>query len=149
MDIASVIGLLLGLFAIIGGQALEGGHLKSILEPTAALIVFGGTIGATMISYPLKEFLLGLKMAKSAFKTCLDYSIKFQYFDEFSRTCEVWLSKNYGAEYHLVDEFRGAASRVNSGMSDKAQPLNMDGTAFIAVSDAPAPADKPADKPAK
>ncbi len=88
------------------------------------------------------------QMAKSAFKTCLDYSIKFQYFDEFSRACEVWLSKNFGAEYHLVDEFRGSASRVNSGMSDRAQPLNMDGTAFIAASDAP-PADKPADKPAK
>lgn len=96
------------------------------------------------------------QMAKSAFKTCLDYSIKYQYFDEFSRACEVWLSKNFGAEYHLVDEFRGSASRVNSGMSDKAQPLNMDGTAFIAASDAPPadkpaekPADKPADKPAK
>jgi len=88
------------------------------------------------------------QMAKSAFKTCLDYSIKFQYFDEFSRACEVWLSKNYGAEYHLVDEFRGSASRVNSGMSDKAQPLNIDGTAFIPASDAPAPAEKPADKPA-
>jgi hypothetical protein len=86
------------------------------------------------------------QMAKSAFKTCLDYSIKYQYFDEFSRACEVWLSKNYGAEYHLVDEFRGSASRVNSGMSDKAQPLNIDGTAFIAASEAPA--EKPADKPA-
>jgi hypothetical protein len=61
----------------------------------------------------------------------------------------VWLSKNFGAEYHLVDEFRGSASRVNSGTSDKAQPLNMDGTAFIAASDAPPekPADKSADKP--
>jgi hypothetical protein len=48
----------------------------------------------------------------------------------------------------LVDEFRGSASRVNSGMSDKAQPLNIDGTAFIPASDAPAPAEKPADKPA-
>jgi len=67
VDIASIVGLLLGLFAIVGGQALEGGHLKSILEPTAAIIVFGGTIGATMISYPLKEFLRGVKMAKNAF----------------------------------------------------------------------------------
>ncbi len=29
--------------------------------------------------------------AKVAFKTCLDYSVKYQYFDEYSRTCEVWL----------------------------------------------------------
>jgi hypothetical protein len=33
--------------------------------------------------------------AKGAFKTCLDLSVKHQYFDEFSRSCEVWLSKNY------------------------------------------------------
>ncbi len=90
------------------------------------------------------------QMAKSAYKTCLDYSIKFQFFDEYSRACEVWLSKNYGAEYHLVDEFKDVPSRVNSGMSDKAQPLNMDGSAFAAAIDAPAekPADKAADKPA-
>lgn len=32
---------------------LEGGSIKSIAQPTAALIVFGGTIGATMLSFPL------------------------------------------------------------------------------------------------
>ena len=41
-------------------------------------------------------------------------------------------SKNYGAEYHLIDEFRGAPSRVNSGLSEQAQPLNLDGTVFVA-----------------
>jgi len=83
--------------------------------------------------------------AKAAFKKCLDYSVRFQYFDEYSRTCEVWLSKNYGAEYHLIDEFRGSPSRVNSGLSDRAQPVNMDGSAFTPVTETPA--DKPADKP--
>jgi hypothetical protein len=68
--------------------------------------------------------------AKAAYKKCLDYSVKYQYFDEYSRKCEVWLSKNYGAEYHLIDEFRGSPSRVNSGLSDRPQPLNLDGTPF-------------------
>jgi TolA-binding protein len=68
--------------------------------------------------------------AKAAYKKCLDYSVKYQYFDEYSRNCEVWLSKNYGAEYHLIDEFRGSPSRVNSGLSDRAAPLNLDGTPF-------------------
>jgi hypothetical protein len=81
--------------------------------------------------------------AKAAFKKCLDYSVRFQYFDEYSRTCEVWLSKNYGAEYHLIDEFRGSPSRVNSGLSERAQPVNIDGSGYVPVSDAPA--DKPAD----
>jgi TolA-binding protein len=79
--------------------------------------------------------------AKGAFKTCLDLSVKYQYFDEYSRTCEVWLSKSYGAEYHLIDEFRGSPSRVNSGLSDRPAPLNLDGTAFHDVPPAP---DKPA-----
>ena len=36
------------------------------------------------------------------------YSVKYQYFDEFSRTCEVWLADNYKNEFHVVDEFRGS-----------------------------------------
>jgi chemotaxis protein MotA len=47
---------------ILVGQALEGGHVGSILQLTAAMIVFGGTIGAVMVSFPLKEFARGMKM---------------------------------------------------------------------------------------
>ena len=60
--------------------------------------------------------------AKPALKKCLDYSVKYQYFDEFSRNCEVWLAKNYKAEYHVVDELRGAPTLSNSGLDD-AKPL--------------------------
>ena len=35
--------------------------------------------------------------AKPALVTCLNYSVKYQYFDQFSRDCEVWLAKNYKA----------------------------------------------------
>ena len=52
------------------------------------------------------------KRARPALKTCLDYSVKYQYFDEFSRNCEVWLAKNYKAEYHVVDELRGVADAL-------------------------------------
>ena len=61
MDIASLIGILLGLFAVVGGAALEGLDLGSITQPTAAIIVFGGTIGATMLSFPLKSVLAAAK----------------------------------------------------------------------------------------
>ncbi len=49
--------------------------------------------------------------------------MKFQYFDEYSRDCEVWLAKNYKAEYHVVDELRGAPTLSNSGLDDKSPPL--------------------------
>jgi hypothetical protein len=52
------------------------------------------------------------KRAKEAYKACLSYSTRFQHFDESSRTCEVWLAKNYGAEFHAIDELRGTPSRI-------------------------------------
>ena len=54
--ITSWIGILLGFAGILMGQFLEGGNLGQLLQPTAALIVFGGTLGATMLSSTLKEF---------------------------------------------------------------------------------------------
>lgn len=53
MDLISVFGLLLGLTAIIGGQLLEGGHIGSLIQPTAAMIVLGGTLGAVLLQNPM------------------------------------------------------------------------------------------------
>lgn len=68
------------------------------------------------------------KQARAAYETCLNYSVKYQYFDEDSRSCEKWLSKSYPNDFHLIDEFRGTPSRVNSGLDERAQPLATDGT---------------------
>lgn len=53
LDIASIAGLALAIFAVLGGQALEGGSVGSILQATAAIIVLGGTFGACMVQFPL------------------------------------------------------------------------------------------------
>lgn len=63
MDVLSLIGILLAFAAIVGGQILEGGHIGSILQLTAAVIVFGGTLGAVMLQSPLPIFVQGLRMA--------------------------------------------------------------------------------------
>jgi chemotaxis protein MotA len=55
MDRSSVIGILLGVVAIVGGNLLEGGAAGSIVQGTAAVIVFGGTAGATLLSCPLSD----------------------------------------------------------------------------------------------
>src|SRR5205823_9736076 len=101
--------------------------------------------------------------AKPALVTCLAYSVKFQYFDEFSRSCEVWLAKNYKAEYHVVDELRGAPTLSNSGLEDRPPPLVLGGQAWhppvtgqaekpatteAGASEEEKPAGKPAAKPA-
>ncbi len=67
MDILSVVGIIVALGAIVGGQHLEGGHLSSILQFTAFLIVFGGTIGAVMLQFPLNIFLKSLGAAGMVF----------------------------------------------------------------------------------
>jgi len=53
VDISTILGIVLAVGAIIGGQALEGGHLGSILQLTAFIIVAGGTIGACCVQNPL------------------------------------------------------------------------------------------------
>jgi chemotaxis protein MotA len=52
MDLTTIFGLLIALLCVLGGQALEGGHIGSILQPTAAIIVIGGTIGAVIVQFP-------------------------------------------------------------------------------------------------
>jgi chemotaxis protein MotA len=68
MDTATLIGLLLAFGAIIGGQLLEGGTLRSISQPTAAIIVFGGTLGAVCVSFPMKNVTGAFKAVKKVLK---------------------------------------------------------------------------------
>ena len=67
MDLLTVIGIILAIGAIVGGQILEGGHLGSIVQLTAAVIVIGGTVAAVMVNYPMAIFLKALANAKMIF----------------------------------------------------------------------------------
>ncbi len=67
MDSISLVGLTLALAAILLGQVLEGGHVSSLLQPTAFLIVVGGTLGAVMLQSPLHAFIDGMRMARWVF----------------------------------------------------------------------------------
>ncbi|MFV9511512.1 flagellar motor protein [Tepidibacillus sp. LV47] len=67
MDLSTVIGLILGLSGLIGGFILEGGHASSLLQLTAFMIVFGGTFGAVIISFPMEQLKTVPKLLKIAF----------------------------------------------------------------------------------
>jgi chemotaxis protein MotA len=56
MDIATLVGVGLALFAVFVSMIMEGGNPASILLPPAMLIVFGGTIGVTMATGMMKDF---------------------------------------------------------------------------------------------
>jgi len=53
MDKGSIGGAILAVVGIVSGLLIEGGNLGQILQPTAALIVFGGTIGAVLLQFPI------------------------------------------------------------------------------------------------
>ncbi|MGA2449704.1 MAG: tetratricopeptide repeat protein [Polyangiaceae bacterium] len=76
--------------------------------------------------------------AKPALKRCLDDSVKYQYFDEYSRDCEKWLAKNYKTEYHVVDELRGAPTLSNGGLDDRPPPLLIGGFLWHPAASGPA-----------
>jgi chemotaxis protein MotA len=54
MDKSSFAGMFIALGGILLGLMLEGGKFVQIIQPTAALIVFGGTLGAVMLQFPLR-----------------------------------------------------------------------------------------------
>jgi chemotaxis protein MotA len=64
LDIATIVGIVLALGAIVGGQILEGGHLGSIMQLTAFIIVIGGTVGAICVQNPLSVVLKGVSLLK-------------------------------------------------------------------------------------
>jgi chemotaxis protein MotA len=54
MDKGTIVGVIIAMGAILVGLTLEGGKVGQILQPTAALIVFGGTLGAIMVQFPFE-----------------------------------------------------------------------------------------------
>ncbi len=67
MDILSVVGIFLALVAILGGNILEGGHISSLIQLTAFVIVGGGTLGAVMVQTPIRTFVRSMKIASWVF----------------------------------------------------------------------------------
>ena len=67
MDIATLIGLILAWGAFFGSILIEGGDLSALLNPSAALLVFGGTLGASMICFPLSTITSLPGIVKNAF----------------------------------------------------------------------------------
>jgi chemotaxis protein MotA len=61
MDLTSLLGPAVAVGAILAGLFMEGGHLSSILQHTAFLIVMGGMAGSIMVAYPLPDIIHSIK----------------------------------------------------------------------------------------
>lgn len=62
-----MVGIMMALVAILGGNILEGGHTSSLVQLTAFVIVGGGTLGAVMVQTPIRTFVRSMKIAAWVF----------------------------------------------------------------------------------
>lgn len=67
LDKSTLGGIVVALAGIGCGLVLDGGKISQVLQPTAALIVFGGTLGAVMSQFPLRTILQAIKDLKDVF----------------------------------------------------------------------------------
>lgn len=67
MDKATWLGLIVGFGGILLGNAIEGGHLDSLMQLTAFMIVLTGTAGAVLVSNSAENIRTGVDLFKSAF----------------------------------------------------------------------------------
>lgn len=68
MDILSIVGVILGFAVIIGGNFAEGGSIHSLVNGSAAMIVFGGTLAAAILQTPKHSLKRALKIFKWVFQ---------------------------------------------------------------------------------
>ncbi len=69
MDLATVIGLALAIIGILGGFTVEGGAIAGLINIPGLLIVVVGTLGATMVAFPLETVLRIPKLFMTALLT--------------------------------------------------------------------------------
>jgi len=74
MDILSIGGLILGFGSLLTAFIIEKGNPAKLLQISAAMIVFGGTIAAVLVSFPMSEIKLAIKHLKMVF---MDKKIDF------------------------------------------------------------------------
>lgn len=67
MDIATVIGLFLGIILVVGSILIGGGGLGPFFNVPSIMIVIGGSIAALLINFPLKKVLGVFGVVKNCF----------------------------------------------------------------------------------
>jgi len=119
MDIVSLLGILVALVALLGGNLLEGGTLQSLLNLPAALIVFGGTLGAVLLQTPYKTLSRSVVMSRWIF-----FPPKCKY-DIQVQTVSEWAAKARKGGLLALEKI---ADKEHDAFSKKALNLLIDGT---------------------
>lgn len=67
-DKAALLSLVLIAAVVVLAWISEGGQLRALLQPTAALVVFGGTAAALLLSFPVPQLRRTARALKTAFR---------------------------------------------------------------------------------
>jgi tetratricopeptide (TPR) repeat protein len=63
------------------------------------------------------------RVARAAYRRCVELSVKFQSFDDEVLRCAAWLERNFPAERARLDELAPRAKHLASGISERPEPL--------------------------
>jgi chemotaxis protein MotA len=118
MDSLSLLGVIIGLTAILGGNMLEGGHIDALVNGPAIVIVLGGTIGATLLQTSPAIFLHALKTISWVF-----FPPKIQLKKEIKKVVE-W---SQIARREGLLGLEGVVGSVNDPFAKKGLQLLVDG----------------------
>jgi chemotaxis protein MotA len=77
MDIMIFLGITVSIGMVLGGQAIEGGDVGSLLQLTAAMIVYGGAFGATLVQFSLTQFKYAVSLVLGTLKQPPDHGVEF------------------------------------------------------------------------
>ncbi len=118
-DVSTLGGIALALGGIIGGLLLEKGSIQDIAQATAAMIVFGGTFGAVMVTNPLPVVLRAFKSLRQVF---------FEQSTTASATIQTLIQFATKARKNGIVSLESEADRLSDPFLRKALNLAVDGT---------------------
>lgn len=85
LELATLIGIILAIFSLVASALIEGTNLGALANPAAIVMILGGTAGATIASFTLKDFLAAMSNVKLAFaKESVDPEEIIETFTELS-----------------------------------------------------------------
>ncbi|WP_041855757.1 flagellar motor protein [Candidatus Korobacter versatilis] len=120
MDKGTFGGVLAAVVGIVAGLLIEGGKISQILQPTAALIVFGGTLGAVMVQFPFHQFLAAARATITIFRVSSNQ--REEMLDELVRFA-------YKARKQGIVSLDSDLDTINDSFLKRALMLAVDGTA--------------------
>ena len=117
-DFGSLGGLLLAFGGILGGLVMDGGKINDIKQVSAGMIVFGGTIGALMLTTPLGVLMNAVKKLGSIF---------FEKAQPVAETIEILIGYATQARKQGIVSLEQEAAKVQDPFMRKALTLAVDG----------------------